>query len=151
MNRLDGLKLIEEMVAPSSKILYWTNTVKQEFYPQYRTANPELFDEMLQSALKLANSLQELQNPSSKIDTHVFTHELSGLIMRIRDNMAIILSKHKQLEKIEISEKEKEFFRYLKKIYSAAEYLSSLDRDAVLKMMLERMDKEGKLHLKPDE
>jgi hypothetical protein len=41
-------------------------------------------------------------------------------------------------------ESDKEPIEYLKKIKSAAEYLWSLDRDALLKMMLERLRDEDK-------
>ncbi len=42
----------------------------------------------------------------------------------------------------EQSEDEQEHIRYIQKINSAVEYLSALDRDVVLKRMLDRLGKQ---------
>ena len=72
--------------------------------------------------------------------SQIFTHVLAGPIMSMRDYTKLMLSFPFWLSEEEQSEDEKEHIRYLKKINSGAEYLSSLDRDVVLKRMLENLD-----------
>lgn len=138
MNEKDYLTAIEEMTIPTSKILIWTDIVKQKFRKEYESASPELFDKITQATHKLADLIAKFRLGIPSMTPEVFTHILSGPIMSIRDNTLLIITMHKEPGKDDRNEDEKEFVRYLTKILSAAEYLSSLDRDMVLKMMLDR-------------
>jgi hypothetical protein len=149
MNEQEYLKAIEEMTIPALKINAWAEIIRQEHYHQYTSTDQELFERLLRAAQNLVDLIPKLQLTDSSRKLEVFTHILSGPIMSLRDN-TLLLMKHKEIE-VGQSEKEKEYVRYLKKINSAAEYLSSLDRDVVLKMMQDRIDREEKLPLKPEE
>ena len=139
MNQEEYIRAIDEMTIPLSKVLLWANTVKEEYHDQYYKNNPELFDRLLLAAHELMDLIPKIKFTEQVEKSQVFTHILGGPIMIIRDNTKLILSQHKQPER-NLSEMEQEYVRYLKKISSAAEYLSSLDRDAVLKIMLDELD-----------
>jgi hypothetical protein len=79
-------------------------------------------------------------SPTDSADTlGIFVHTLAGPIMAMGDFTKILLLLPVWRPEKEQSEDEKEHIRYIKKIQSAAEYLSSLDSDVVLKRMLDRL------------
>jgi len=144
MNQNKYLQIIDEMTIPASKTLYWANIVKSEFqeiYDQYDKSIQVFFDEIMPAAKKLVDSIQKLRQFEQTEKQEIFTHTLAGPIITIRDTTKIILLQHSEQEEGQ-SEKVNEYIRYLKKIRSAAEFLWSLDRDAVLQIHLEHLNNE---------
>ena len=144
MNQDKYLQIIDEMTLPASKILYWSHIVKteyQEIYNQYNKSIQSFFDEIMPAAQKLMNLIPQLQQLEQLEKQEIFTHTLAGPIITIRDTTKIILSQHSAQED-NPSENVNEYVRYLKKIISAAEYLWSLDRDAVFQIHLEHLNNE---------
>ena len=153
MNQQDYVQAVEEMKTPASKVLEWVNIIINEYYGHYNETNRQnqeyirdLFDRVTEASHQLVNMIPQIQLElkSKEIESfrviQIFTHVLSGPIMQIRDYTKIILLYPFWLPEAEQSEDEREHIRYINKINSAAEYLSSLDRDVVLKMMLEKLD-----------
>ncbi len=93
------------------------------------------------AAQKLVNLIPKLRQFEQSEKQEIFTHTFAGPITTIRDMTKIILLQHNGQEEGP-SEKVNEYIRYLKKIGSAAEYLWSLDRDAVLQIHLEHLNNE---------
>jgi len=144
MNQDKYLQIIDEMTLPASKILYWSHIVKteyQEIYNQYNKSIQSFFDEIMPAAQKLMNLIPQLQQLEQLEKQEIFTHTLGGPIITIRDTTKIILLQHSAQED-NPSENVNEYVRYLKKIISAAEYLWSLDRDAVFQIHVEHLNNE---------
>ena len=153
MNQHDYIQAVEEMKIPASKALEWINIIAEKYYRHYKEIDrqdqeriQELFEHVLEASKRLINLIPQVQEQlrSGIIDSAdtqgIFTHILSGPIMTMRDNTKTILLLHFWRPEQEQTEDEKEHIRYIQKINSAAEYLSSLDRDVVLKRMLDRLD-----------
>ena len=144
MNQNEYLQIIDEMTIPASKILRWSNIIKsehQEIYNQYNQAIQGFFDRIMLAAQELVDLIPKLRQFEQSEKQEIFTHTLAGPIMTIRGMTKIILMQHRGQEEGP-SEKVNEYIRYLKKIGSAAEYLSSLDRDAVLQIHFEHLNNE---------
>ena len=152
MNQHDYIQAVEEMKIPASKALEWANIIVEKYYHHYsepdRQTNDakEHFDRIVDACQRLVDMLPENQEklrvtPIDSTDTlKMFTHDLAGPIMTMRGSTTILLLLPVWRPEREQSEDEREHIRYIQKIQSAAEYLSSLDRDVVLKRMLDRLD-----------
>ena len=144
MKQNEYIQAIDEMIIPASKILFWATIVEQqyqEYYEQYNKINRAFFDQVIVAAQDLVNLIPKAQDIEQTDKTEIFTHMLSGPIMTIRDSTKLILLQHKGQGEGQ-SERKNEYIRYLQKIKSAAEYLSSLDRDAVLKIHIKNLNDE---------
>jgi len=154
MNQQDYIQAVEEMKIPASKALEWANIIVEKYYQCYKEVDrqdqervQDLFERVLAASKRLINLIPQVQEEirSGVIDSAdaqgIFTHILSGPIMTMRDNTKLILLSPFWRTEQEQTEDEKEHIRFVQKINSAAEYLSSLDRDVVLKRMLDRLDK----------
>lgn len=140
MNQQEYEHTISEMVIPDSKIITWIEAIEQKQYDQYNTTNRDLFDRVKTAAQNLVSLISKPQLNEQSERPEIFTHTLGGPIMTIRDSTKLMLVDYKKLEDT-YSETEEEYFRYIKKINSSAEYLSSLNRDAVLNIMLAELKK----------
>ena len=143
MNQVEYEQVLEEMLIPASKILTWAKVIQQEYYQQYKQANRNLFDRILESAYKLVEQLPIYQKLGGEFErVQAITHGVAGPIIVIRDYTILILADPDWNAEAKQSEEERDNMLYLKKINSAAEYLASLDRDAALRMMLDEIDHE---------
>jgi hypothetical protein len=153
MNQHDYIQAVDEMKIPVSKAFEWANTIIKKYYNQYNETDRQnqehardLFDEVAKASERLVDMIPQIQqklqsDQANSADTlEIFTHILSGPIMTMRDCTKLILALPFWRNEAEQAEDEKEHIRYIQKINSAAEYLSSLDRDVVLKRMLDRLD-----------
>jgi hypothetical protein len=50
MNEQEYRQAIDEMALPASKILFWANTIKREYYDLYDEANRNLFDRIIEES-----------------------------------------------------------------------------------------------------
>ncbi len=140
------------MKIPASKALEWSNIVIKKYYHQYSEPDrqirdaKEYFDKTVDACQRLVDMLPHVQKklgatPIDSADTlGIFTHDLAGPIMTMRDYTKILLVLPVWQPDQEQTEDEQEHIRYIQKIHSAGEYLSSLDRDVVLKRILDRLD-----------
>ena len=153
MNPQDYIQAVEDMKIPASKALEWANIIVEKYYHLYNEPDRENqeyirehFDRVTKASQQLVEMIPQIQEklgsvPIESVDTlEIFVHTLAGPIMTIRDYTKIILFLPFWRPEKEQSEDEQEHIRYIQKIQSAAEYLSSLDRDVVLKRMLDRLD-----------
>jgi len=152
MNRQDYIQAVEEMKIPASRALDWSKIVIEKYYHHYSEPDrqtkdaKEHFDRIVDACQRLVDMLplarEKLRvTPIDSTDaSKMFTHDLAGPITTMRGSTTILLFLPIWHSEQEQSEDEKEHIRYIKKIQSAAEYLSSLDRDVVLKRMLDRLD-----------
>jgi hypothetical protein len=154
MDQQEFIRAIEEMKIPASKALEWASVITKKYYGHYIETNRkhhettrELFDKVADASHRLISMIPQVQkelltlkNDSTRT-SQIFTHVLAGPISTMRDYTKLMLSFPFWLSETEQSEDEQEHIRYLKKINTAAEYLASLDRDVVLKMMWDDLDK----------
>jgi hypothetical protein len=153
MNQQDYVQAVEDMKIPAYKALEWVHIIKDKYSKHYIETNRQyqetvrnLFDEVAESSQKLANLIPQMQTELQAIETdslrasEIFTHILAGPIIVIRDYSKLILHFPFWLPEAEQTEDEQEHIRYVKKINSAGEFLASLDRDVVLKRMLDKLD-----------
>jgi hypothetical protein len=153
MNQHDYIQAVEEMKIPASKALEWANIIVEKYYHLYNEPDMqshkyarERFDRVLEDCQKLADLIPQIQeklvsDQTNSVDTlEIFIHTLAGPIMEIRTSTKLILIYPYWRPEKEQTEDEQEHIRYIQKINTAAEYLSSLDRDVVLKRMLDRLD-----------
>ena len=142
MNQLEYEQAISEMVIPASKIIFWIETIEQKQYNQCNSVNRDLFGRVKIAAQNLVDLISEPQLDEQTEGSEIFTHILGGPIITIRDSTKLMLVDYRESEGV-YSKTEEEYIRYLKKINSAAEYLSSLNRDAVLNIMLAELNNKG--------
>jgi hypothetical protein len=152
MNQQDYIQAVEEMKIPASKALEWVNIIIKKYYHHYsesdrQTKNAkETFDRIAKASQQLLDMIPHVQEKLGVISIDsadtlgIFTHDLAGPILTMRDYPKILLLLPVWRSEQEQTEDEREHIFYIKKIQSAAEYLSSLDRDVVLKRMLDRID-----------
>lgn len=153
MNQNNLIQAVDEMKIPASKALEWVNTINTKYYKHYTETDRQnqetvrnLFEQVVENCQELVNLIPQVQieleahETNSVRTSQIFTHILAGPIMTMRDYTKLILHFPFWLPEAEQSEDEREHIRYIQKINSAAEYLSSLDRDVVLKRMLDRLD-----------
>jgi hypothetical protein len=153
MNQQDYIQAVEDMKTPASKALEWANIIVEKYYHLYNEPDTEShkyareqFDRVLKACKKLVDKIQQIQEKigsdqaNSMNISEIFIHTLAGSIVEMRDGAKIILIYPYWRPETEQSEEEQEHIRYLKKINSAGEYLWSLNRDVVLKRMLDRLD-----------
>ena len=142
MNQLEYEQAISEMVIPASKIIIWIETIEQKQYDQCNSVNRDLFGRVKIAAQNLVDLISEPQLDEQTEGSEIFAHILGGPIITIRDSTKLMLVDYRESEGV-YSKTEEEYIRYLKKINSAAEYLSSLNRDAVLNIMLAELNNKG--------
>lgn len=131
MNQKEYAKAIDEMEIPASKILTWANLLREGYYNEFNELHQGYLDRILESSQKLIDLIPKLKLLTSELDKlEAITHGLGGPIIVMRDYTKLMIA---QLNTQQETDNEAE--RYLKKINNAAEYLYSLDRDIVLKMM----------------
>ena len=152
MNQHDYIQAIEDMKIPASKALEWVNTIVKKYYHHYSEPDrqtkdaKEHFDRTVDACQRLVDMLPHVQEklrviPIDSAETlGIFTHDLAGPIMTMRSSAGILLLLPVWRPEKEQTEDEQEHIRYIQKINSATEYLSSLDRDVILKRMLDRLD-----------
>ena len=152
MNQHDYIQAVDEMKIPASKVLEWANVIADKYYHHYseiirqnHDQARERFDRIAETSQRLVDMIPQIQEQlrSDQTDSDtlgIFVHILAGPIMTMNtDTKNILLLPFWHPEK-EQTEDEKEHIRYIKKINSAIDYLSSLDRDVILKRMLDRLD-----------
>lgn len=132
MNLKEYSQAIRELEIPAKKILQWTNILREKYYEQFiNEQNQGYFDRLLECSQTIVELIPKSKVSITKLDRlHAVTHDLGGPIMVIRDYTKILLAQLSTQKDVD-----NEYYRYLKKINSAAEYLYSLDRDILLKMM----------------
>lgn len=153
MNQQDYIQAVEDMKIPASKALEWANIILEKYYQHYSELDrgtkdaKEIFDRITDACQRLVEILPDIQEkladiPIDSAETlEIFTHIIAGPIMTMRSSAAILTRLPRLQPEKEPAEDEQEHIRYIQKISSAAEYLSSLDRDVVLKRMLDRLGK----------
>jgi hypothetical protein len=154
MNQRDSIQAIEDMKIPAFKVLEWANTVVEKYYHVYNEPDTqshkyvrEQFDRVLEASKELVDRIQQIQEKlgsdqaNSTNISEIFIHALAGPIMEISGGTKIILIYPYWRPENEQTEDEQEHIQYIRKINSAAEYLSSLDRDVVLKIHLENLNR----------
>ena len=153
MNQQDYIQTVEDMKIPASKALEWINIVVKKYYDHYNETDRQnqerirdLFDKVTKASQQLIDMIPQIQeklrsDQANSVDTlEIFVHTLAGPIMTMRDYTKLILVLPFWRTETEQTEDEREHIRYIQKINSAAEFLSSLDRDVVLKRMLDKLD-----------
>lgn len=152
MNQQEYVQAVEEMKIPASKALEWANIIVEKYYHHYSEPDRQTkdakgyFDRIVDACQRLVDMIPRIQEKLRVISIDsaevlgIFVHGLAGPIITMRDLTKILLLLPVWRSEQEQTEDEREHIFYIKKIQSAAEYLSSLDRDVVLKRMLDRLD-----------